>query len=244
MGGRYTHLHLHLQPVEDAILRIAVLVALDNLNHLVARLAVKERGDAHVGDEIARDLARVERVLAADEERARRRVRLEPARAHNRPVHTRLAQVLLRHQLLLEHVAKGVRDLVAGRVELPPRAGVGEDRRDEHHLLHARHLGRIDQLHRPDVVHSVRRVVHLEGVAGDESNGDYQAVCALQRARHVVDTRLLHVERREAHRARVDRGALLDHGAAHLNLGLRQLLRRLCRVTHSSHRCHAASLGE
>merc|ERR1711924_387430 len=38
-----THLHLHLQSVEDSVLRVAVLVALDDLDDLVARLRVEER---------------------------------------------------------------------------------------------------------------------------------------------------------------------------------------------------------
>ena len=40
---------------------------LDNLDDLVARLCVSERVDADVGDEVSRDLSRVERVLARDE---------------------------------------------------------------------------------------------------------------------------------------------------------------------------------
>ena len=53
---------LHLEPVEDAGLGVAVLVALDDLDDLVARLGVEERRHAHVGHQVPADLAGVEPV--------------------------------------------------------------------------------------------------------------------------------------------------------------------------------------
>ena len=86
----------HLQAVKPFVLwwrhgaRRLVLVDLDDL---VLRVGVEERGNADLGDEIAGDLAAVERVLARDDQLSGWRVRLEPARAHNGVVDARGAQV-------------------------------------------------------------------------------------------------------------------------------------------------------
>ena len=86
----------HLQAVKPLVLgwrhgaRRLVLVDLDDL---VLRVGVEERGDADLGDKIAGDLAAVERVLARDDQLPGWRVRLEPARAHNGVIDARGAQV-------------------------------------------------------------------------------------------------------------------------------------------------------
>merc|ERR1719502_268569 len=99
-------------------------LALDDLHDLLRSLPVGQRLDADVGHEVARDLAGVQRVLLRYFERARRRLRLQAARSYNGIIQTRSSEILLGDDLLVQHVAKGVRDLETGRVLLAPRAAV------------------------------------------------------------------------------------------------------------------------
>mmetsp|Transcript_22863 Transcript_22863/g.90672 ORF Transcript_22863/g.90672 Transcript_22863/m.90672 type:complete len:320 (-) Transcript_22863:234-1193(-) len=217
-------------------------VVFDDLDDLVLRRGVKQRRDDDVGDVVARDLARVERVLLGDFERARRRLRLEPAGAHDGVLQTRAAEVLFGLDLLVEDVAEGVGDLEPGRVLLSPRAPVRQDRRDHHDRGHLRLDRGVDELDGAEVVDGVRGGVHLERVARDEARGDDEGVEARERLGDRVDGVLDDVEPSEIDRR--DRVDFLHHRAAHRDRARRKRGRRLVDVAHAAGDRDAVDLRE
>ena len=92
------------------------------------------------------------------------------------------------------------------------------------------HLGGVDQLDGAHVIDRLGGGGHLERVARHEADGDHEAVHTLEARRQLGHAESLDVEPTKLDGTRVDRGALLDHCAADLDLALSQLLRGLtCR---------------
>ena len=83
------------------------------------------------------------------------------------------------------------------------------------------HLGGVDQLDGAHVIDRLGGGGHLERVARHEADGDHEAVRALEARRQLAHAERLDVDPTQLHGTRVDRGALLDHRAADLDLALR-----------------------
>ena len=172
---RHVTFTLHIQPVEHLGLFPLVL---DDLQHLVLGLGIRQARHADVGHQVPGDLPRVEGVLPADPERSRGGLGLEPPRAHDGVVQARRPQVVLCDDLLVEDAPEGVGDDEAGALLLASRAAVGEDGGDHDHLLDVGSLGGVDEAAGAEVVDLVGGGAHLEGVAGDEAHGDDEGLGA------------------------------------------------------------------
>ena len=86
------------------------------------------------------------------------------------------------------------------------------------------HLGGVDQLDGAHVIDRLGGGGHLERVARHEADGDHEAVHPLEVRRQLGYAESLNIEPPQLDGTRVDRGALLDHCAADLDLALSQLL--------------------
>mmetsp|Transcript_21020 Transcript_21020/g.46093 ORF Transcript_21020/g.46093 Transcript_21020/m.46093 type:complete len:272 (+) Transcript_21020:243-1058(+) len=145
--------------------------ALHDLHHLVVRALREHRLHHRRCHQVAGNLPGEESVLGCDDERRLRSFGLQPSRADDGVGQAGLFEVLLAHQLLVQHPSECVRDDEAGRLLLPNGATVREDGGDEDELLHAGRYGGIHEIHRANVVHRMCCLRHLERVAWNESCG-------------------------------------------------------------------------
>mmetsp|Transcript_31562 Transcript_31562/g.66083 ORF Transcript_31562/g.66083 Transcript_31562/m.66083 type:complete len:364 (-) Transcript_31562:196-1287(-) len=220
---------LHVQPVKNLGLRLLVL---DNLQHLVARLPIRQARDANVRHQIPRNLAGIQRILAADPELSRGRLGLQPPRPHDGPIHPRRPQVPLRDDLLVEHPPEGVGDDESRGLLLSPLASVGEDGGDHDHLLDAGGFGGVDELAGADVVDLVGGFVHFEGIAGDEAHCDDKGLGSGEgRCEGFGGVGDIHLPQFDS--GSIQTGNLLHHRTPHDGAALPQTLLGLFDVAHS-----------
>mmetsp|Transcript_2517 Transcript_2517/g.5524 ORF Transcript_2517/g.5524 Transcript_2517/m.5524 type:complete len:208 (+) Transcript_2517:24-647(+) len=177
--------HESSKPLRHWLLRAGLLsLILNNLQHTIVSLAVKDSRDRNLSNQVTRDLSTSKRVFSRHNKRACLSSRLQTACSHNDPRQATGAEVLLRLQLLIQHSSKGIGELESRIVLLSPCTSIGEDGRNHNNLLHACLLGSIHQRLGAQVLHCTCFVGPTPRIsARNKTSGDDQGVCTLQRCR-------------------------------------------------------------